>query len=114
MTLALLLSACLLTCLGQIAQKLTVEHWGGFFPGVAGALTSGWLWLALVCLGSGLLLWLLVLQRLDVGIAYPMLALNFVLITLTGRYLFKETVDRRHWLGLAMILVGVMLLGRQA
>ncbi|MFJ5296105.1 4-amino-4-deoxy-L-arabinose-phosphoundecaprenol flippase subunit ArnE [Pseudomonas sp. NPDC088368] len=114
MTLALLLSACLLTCLGQIAQKLTVERWGGFFPGVAGALTSGWLWLALFCLGGGLLLWLLVLQRLDVGIAYPMLALNFVLITLTGRYLFKETVDRRHWLGLAMILVGVMLLGRQA
>jgi undecaprenyl phosphate-alpha-L-ara4N flippase subunit ArnE len=60
------------------------------------------------------LLWLLVLQRMDVGVAYPMLALNFVLITLTGRYLFKESVDGRHWFGVALILVGVVLLGRQA
>lgn len=114
MTWLLLACACLLTCLGQIAQKLAVEQWAGRFPGIAGALTSGWLWLALACLGSGLLLWLLVLQRLDVGIAYPMLALNFVLITLVGRYVFKESVDRRHWVGLVMILIGVVLLGRQA
>lgn len=114
MTFVLLLCACLLTCLGQVAQKLTIEQWGGHFPGFAQALTSVWLWLALLCLGSGLLLWLLVLQRMDVGIAYPMLALNFVLITLIGRYGFKEAVDRRHWLGVAMILLGVVLLGRQA
>jgi undecaprenyl phosphate-alpha-L-ara4N flippase subunit ArnE len=114
MTFGLLLCACLLTCMGQIAQKLTVEHWGHAFPGVGTALRSGWLWLALACLGAGLLLWLLVLQRVDVGVAYPMLALNFVLITLTGRYLFKESVDRRHWFGVVLILVGVVLLGRQA
>lgn len=114
MTFVLLLSACLLTCFGQIAQKLTVEQWGGFFPGLGQALTSIWLWATLASLGGGMLLWLLVLQRLDVGIAYPMLALNFVIITLTGRYVFNESVDRRHWLGLAMILIGVMLLGPQA
>ncbi|MFK3795614.1 4-amino-4-deoxy-L-arabinose-phosphoundecaprenol flippase subunit ArnE [Pseudomonas sp. NPDC088444] len=114
MTFVLLFCACLLTCLGQVAQKLTIEQWDGYFPGIAQALTSVWLWLALACLGGGLLLWLLVLQRMDVGIAYPMLALNFVLITLIGRFGFKETVDRRHWLGIAMILLGVALLGRQA
>jgi len=114
MTFVLLLGACLLTCLGQVAQKLAIEQWGRAFPGIAQALTSTWLWLALACLGGGMLLWLLVLQRMDVGIAYPMLALNFVLITVIGRYGFNETVDRRHWLGLAMILLGVVLLGRQA
>ena len=114
MTALLLLGACLLTCLGQIAQKLAVEQWRGHFPGLVSAASSLWLWLALVCLGSGLLLWLLVLQRLDVGIAYPMLALNVVLITLAGRYLFKEPIDRRHWIGLTLILAGVVLLGQQA
>lgn len=103
-----------MTCLGQIAQKLTIDRWRRAFPGIAVALSSVWLWLALACLGGGLVLWLLVLQRLDVGIAYPMLALNFVLITLAGRFVFKEPVDRRHWLGLALILLGVVLLGRQA
>lgn len=114
MSLVLLLTACLLTCLGQIAQKLAVEQWRTGFPGIARALTNAWLWLALLCLGLGLLVWLLVLQRLEVSIAYPMLSLNFILITLTGRYLFNEKVDTRHWLGIALILIGVLLLGRQA
>ncbi|MDU8497977.1 4-amino-4-deoxy-L-arabinose-phosphoundecaprenol flippase subunit ArnE [Pseudomonas syringae] len=114
MTWLMLLSACLLTCLGQIAQKCAVEGWRGTFPGALAALRSIWLWLAIACLGLGLLFWLLVLQRMDVGIAYPMLGLNFVLITLAGRYVFKEPVDPQHWLGIALILVGVFQLGRQA
>lgn len=114
MSLLLVLGACLLTCLGQIAQKLAVEQWRGAFPGIRRALGNAWLWLAVLCLGLGLLVWLLVLQRLEVSVAYPMLSLNFVLITLTGRYLFKESVDTRHWLGIGLILAGVALLGGQA
>ncbi len=112
MTLMLLLSACLLTCLGQVAQKFAVESWRGPSQGIAHKLRSPWLWLALASLGFGLLVWLLVLQRLEVGIAYPMLSLNFVLITLVARYLFKESIDTRHWLGVALIIAGVVLLGR--
>lgn len=114
MTLLLLLAACLLSCLGQVAQKFAVEGWRGQEMGIALALRSAWLWLALASLGFGLLLWLLVLQRLEVGIAYPMLSLNFVLITLVAHYLFKESIDRRHWLGVALVIAGVILLGQQA
>jgi len=114
MTLALLLLACLLTCAGQIAQKYAVEGWRGIDTGVAQKLRSPWLWLALLCLGLGLLVWLLVLQRLEVGIAYPMLSLNFVLITLVARYLFKETIDLRHWVGVGLVIAGVVLLGQHA
>lgn len=113
MTLALLLGACLLTCLGQIAQKLAVERWRSAPTSLGQKLLSPWLWLALLCLGLGLLVWLLVLQRLAVSIAYPMLSLNFVLITLVARYGFKEPIDTRHWCGVALIIAGVVLLGRQ-
>ena len=108
----LLLTACLLTCLGQVAQKFAVESWRGVASSWADKLRSPWLWLALVSLGSGLLVWLLVLQRLEVGIAYPMLSLNFVLITLIARFVFRETIDRRHWLGVALVIGGVVLLGQ--
>ncbi|MBK3438301.1 4-amino-4-deoxy-L-arabinose-phosphoundecaprenol flippase subunit ArnE [Pseudomonas sp. MF7448] len=112
-TLLLLLAACLLTCMGQIAQKYAVEGWRGQPAGWALKLCSPWLWSALLCLGLGLLVWLLVLQRLEVGIAYPMLSLNFVLITLVARFVFHEPVDRRHWLGVALVMAGVLLLGGQ-
>ena len=112
-TLFLLLAACLLTCMGQVAQKFAVESWRDQPDGWALKLRSAWLWAALLCLGFGLLVWLLVLQRLEVGIAYPMLSLNFVLVTLMARVVFKEHIDTRHWLGVALVIAGVVLLGRQ-
>ena len=111
MSLLLLLAACLLTCLGQVAQKYAVESWRGVDSSLTDKLRSPWLWLALLALGSGLLVWLLVLQRLEVGIAYPMLSLNFVLITLIARFLFHEAIDCRHWMGVALVIGGVILLG---
>ncbi|AZD08449.1 Undecaprenyl phosphate-aminoarabinose flippase subunit ArnE [Pseudomonas chlororaphis] len=114
MSLLLLLAACLLTCLGQLAQKFAVESWRGQPSGALDKLRSPWLWLALASLGLGLLVWLLVLQRVEVGIAYPMLSLNFVLITLIARFVFHEAIDRRHWLGVALVLAGVLLLSRHA
>lgn len=114
MTAALLAAVCLLTCLGQVAQKLAVEGWRERSLSLTGKLLSPWLLLAMACLGAALLLWLLVLQRLPVGLAYPMLSLNFVLVTLAARLLFGEHVDARHWLGIALIVGGVALLGLQA
>ncbi|EFQ63087.1 4-amino-4-deoxy-L-arabinose-phosphoundecaprenol flippase subunit [Pseudomonas fluorescens WH6] len=112
-TLLLLLAACLLTCMGQVSQKFAVESWRDRPEGWSLKLRSPWLWAALICLGLGLLVWLLVLQRLEVGIAYPMLSLNFVLVTLVARFVFHEPVDARHWLGVALVIGGVVLLGRQ-
>ncbi|MBV4473542.1 4-amino-4-deoxy-L-arabinose-phosphoundecaprenol flippase subunit ArnE [Pseudomonas sp. B2M1-30] len=114
MSLLLLLIACLLTCLGQVAQKYAVESWRGADSSWADKLRTPWLWVALCALGAGLLVWLLVLQRLDVGIAYPMLSLNFVIITLIARFVFREHIDRRHWFGVALVLGGVALLGQHA
>ena len=111
MSLLLVLAACLLTCLGQIAQKYAVESWRVTPSGWGKKLRSPWLWLALAALGAGLLVWLLVLQRLEVGVAYPMLSLNFVLITLIARFLFHEAIDCRHWMGVALVIGGVILLG---
>ena len=113
MSLILIGDACLLTCLGQVAQKYAVESWRDRPSALLDKLRSPWLWLALASLGLGLLVWLLVLQQLDVGVAYPMLSLNFVLITLVARFVFHEAIDRQHWIGVALVIAGVILLGRQ-
>ncbi|KAF1070617.1 MAG: putative 4-amino-4-deoxy-L-arabinose-phosphoundecaprenol flippase subunit ArnE [Pseudomonas citronellolis] len=110
----MLLCVCLLTCLGQVAQKFAVESWKGRDLTALAKLTSPWVLVVLGCLGGGLLLWLLVLQRLPVGMAYPMLSLNFVLVTLIAHRLFGERIDARHWLGVVLIVSGVALLGIRA
>jgi undecaprenyl phosphate-alpha-L-ara4N flippase subunit ArnE len=110
-TWALLAAVCLLTTFGQVAQKMAVSRWGARPTSAREKLRSPWLWAALFSLGIGLLLWLLVLQRLEVGVAYPMLSLNFVLVTLVARFVFAERTDARHWLGVALIVAGVVAMG---
>lgn len=67
--------------------------------------------LALACLGLAMVLWLLVLQNVPVGIAYPMLSLNFVWVTLAAVKLWHEPVSLRHWCGVAFIIGGIVILG---
>ncbi|MFP1452412.1 4-amino-4-deoxy-L-arabinose-phosphoundecaprenol flippase subunit ArnE [Escherichia coli] len=53
----------------------------------------------------------LVLQNVPVGIAYPMLSLNFVWVTLAAVKLWHEPVSPRHSCGVAFIIGGIVILG---
>jgi undecaprenyl phosphate-alpha-L-ara4N flippase subunit ArnE len=103
-----LVLASLLSCLGQLCQKQATHPPKS---GSRGRHIVLWLGLALLMLGFGMLLWLLVLQRVPVGIAYPMLSLNFVWVTLAARLVWREPVAFRHWTGVALIIVGIAILG---
>ena len=99
----------LLTCAGQLGQKRAVADGGALVE----RLRSPWLWGALVCLGLALLVWCAVLQRVPVGVAYPLLSLNTLAVTLVARLVFGEAVDARAWCGCLCIVAGAALLGGQ-
>jgi undecaprenyl phosphate-alpha-L-ara4N flippase subunit ArnE len=107
----LLLLVNLLTCAGQLCQKKAAECWRLLPHERRLAASLCWLAGAAALLGLGMLFWLGVLQRLPVGLAYPMLSLNFVLVTLAAHCVFGETVSPRHWRGVAVIMLGVILMG---
>ncbi|AHG22349.1 4-amino-4-deoxy-L-arabinose-phospho-UDP flippase [Chania multitudinisentens RB-25] len=99
----------LLTCAGQLCQKQAAHVWeraeARRLP-----VTLCWLALAVLFLGLGMVVWLNVLQRLPLSLAYPMLSLNFVLVTLAARWLFKEPTTLRHWCGVFSIMLGILLM----
>lgn len=100
--------ASLLSCVGQLCQKQATR------PSKSrrrGRHILGWLGLALLALGGGMLLWLSVLQSIPVSVAYPMLSLNFVWATLAAWGIWREPVARRHWVGVGLIVVGIVVLG---
>lgn len=106
-----LMMASLLSVAGQLCQKQATR------PVSVSARVrhiSLWLGLALACLGLAMALWLLVLQNIPVGIAYPMLSLNFVWVTMLAWKIWQEPVTLRHWLGIALIISGIFILGSAA
>ena len=100
--------ASLLSCAGQLCQKQATR------PSKSrrrGRHILGWLGLALLALGGGMLLWLSVLQSIPVSVAYPMLSLNFVWVTLAAKAFWHEKVALHHWLGVGFIIIGIVILG---
>jgi undecaprenyl phosphate-alpha-L-ara4N flippase subunit ArnE len=71
------------------------------------------LWLAggITCMAIEAIVWTIVLQNLNVSIAYPMGSLSFVMVLLMSRIFLKERVQRDRWIGVALILCGTILLG---
>lgn len=79
-------------------------------------LTNGferpWLWVVVV-LGFCLALYLLslTLETLPVGVVYAIWSGSGVaLVTLVGRYLFGQVLDRPALIGIGMIVAGVLVL----
>jgi multidrug transporter EmrE-like cation transporter len=72
-------------------------------PGVIGGL---------LCYAVSVVVWIVALSRVDVSIAYPMLSVGYVLNALLAMWLFGETVSLQRWLGIGVIIVGVILVAR--
>lgn len=107
MSYLLIVLASLLSCGGQLCQKQATYKLGRRH-------LFGWLSLSIFLLGCAMLLWLLVLQSVPVSVAYPMLSLNFIFITLAARFIWHEPVSVRHWLGVVLIIVGIIIMGNVA
>jgi multidrug transporter EmrE-like cation transporter len=106
---------------GQLAIKVGVTRAGAAAVEVAGpvstlitAFRSPLVWLGLALYGLGALAWILVLTRLNLSLAYPFLALNFVLIAVASRVFLGESIPVIRWAGIAVICVGIFLIARSA
>lgn len=53
--------------------------------------------------------WMLAIERLEVGFAYPFIALSFVLVPIGSTLLFGEPLPKMQLLALALIVAGVTL-----
>ena len=114
--LLLVLVGVVLNVGAQIALKFAVQHresvtWTDPASLVRLALDP------LVILGLGLYAasvvnWLVVLKRLDLGLAYPLMSVGYILTFLAGVWWFGEAVSTTRILGIAVIIVGVILLTR--
>lgn len=106
-----------LTALAQVLLKLGMSSpamqqamQGGVASVYGLALTSPLIWGGMICFGASAGLWLMVLGKLEVSVAYPLTALGILLTTLAGIFLLQESVSLAKLSGAAFIIIGVMLL----
>ena len=76
------------------------------------AASSPWVVGGLVVYAAGTLAWLVVLSRIDLAVAYPLGALNYVLITVLAALLLHEQIPLLRWIGTSVILSGILTIAR--
>ena len=116
---ALVLTGVLLNATAQLLIKSGAETIGAF------AFTAGNLWraglhfalqwqilLGLACYAISVVVWILALTRVQVSVAYPMLSLGYVVTALAAWWLFGEALTVQKLLGIAVIIVGVVIMAR--
>ena len=64
---------------------------------------------ALILYGATTLAWIWVLQKIDLGRAYPLMALSFVLVPIGSYLAFGERFHSQYFVGIALIVTGIVV-----
>ena len=115
----LLLLICIIsTASAQLCFKKGVLKWGGLDFSFSQALSlipqifqNFWIMLGVGLFGASFILWLFILSRLQLNVAYPIaLSSEVIITTVVAWFLFKEYLSPLQILGIAVIIVGIFLL----
>jgi multidrug transporter EmrE-like cation transporter len=119
--LPLILTGVLLNAAAQIVLKQGMRSIGTFAFTLDNLIPIGlrvglnpFVLLGIGFYGISVVVWLLVLSRVDVSYAYPMLSFGYIVAALAGKILFGEPVDLTRWAGILTICIGVWLITRTA
>ena len=75
-------------------------------------LSSLPLWGGLALYGASVLVWLYVLSKLDVSLAYPFVGLGIVLTLMGGHFLLGEPVTAQRIVGSLVVCAGLVVIAR--
>ena len=122
MAYALALLSIALASVAQLSLKLGMSalpdwiqlaQFGNWATIEASALL--WVMLGLACYGISMLVWIPVLARLPLSVAYPLLSLSYIIVYLVATRFDRwgELASDRRSAGIMLIVLGVLLVSRR-
>ncbi|MDD3569486.1 MAG: SMR family transporter [Lachnospiraceae bacterium] len=115
----LIIISVLLNCSAQLAMKKGMMGVGEISGGlsslisaVPSMITNWFLWISMLCYGVSIVIWMIVLSKVDVSYAYPFLSIGYVISAVVGYYFFAENITPIRVAGIFVICIGVILISR--
>ena len=78
---------------------------------VARAAREPKLWTGLVLFAVSALFWLVVLSRVPLSVAYPSVGMSYIFVVLFSRLWLHEHVPALRWVGVVIVVVGIVIVG---
>jgi multidrug transporter EmrE-like cation transporter len=116
-SLGLLLVSVVFAVAGQLTLKTAMDSVGRIGKSsqlgetALRALKEPLLWMGLALFGISALFWLVVLSRVRLSVAYPIVGISYILIVLLARFRLHEYVPPLRWVGVSVIALGIAIIG---
>ena len=115
----LLLFGVLMNASAQLFLKFGMNRIGEFSFTVANIWPIGWkvatnyfVILGLMCYVVSVIVWLMVLSRVPLGLAYPMVSIGYIVTAIAGCFLLGEALTAARIVGIFVIILGVYLVAK--
>ena len=119
--LPLIVFGVMLNASAQLALKEGMRRIGYFNFGLENCgrillavAASPYILAGLACYVVSVAVWLLVLSRVEVSYAYPLLSIGYIVTAVVGHAFFHEALGPSRWAGILVICAGVWLITRSA
>ncbi len=108
---AALAAAILIGVVGQLLLKTGVERAGeGLLAQFLNPFTIG----GLAAYAVGAICYILAIKRIPVSIAFPSVALSYVLVAIAAHLLWQEALGWQQFAGIGLIAAGILVLHASA
>jgi multidrug transporter EmrE-like cation transporter len=113
--LAILLTSITLGAVGQlmlrqVARVLTAPSQVGLWRWLLSVFTSPTILAAFVLFAVSALLWIAALRETPLTVAYPMVALSYIIIFVGSYFLFAEPITLTKLLGAVLVVAGIIVI----
>ena len=119
-TIPFILLSVILAPLGNVLLGKGMKRVGSFeavkitelLPFAARTFSSPWLWLGIACLIAFFVVQMLLLTWADYSYVQPASALSYATVAILSYFLLGEVASPLRWTGIAVICLGVLIVGR--
>jgi multidrug transporter EmrE-like cation transporter len=118
-TMPLIILAAFINTAAQLLLKAGMNRigsfsfsWANVWPISLQVATNPFILGGLVFYVFAVVVWLLVLSRTEVSVAYPLVSIAYILNAIAAYYIFGEDFSLMKILGIGVIILGVYLLAK--
>lgn len=112
MRLVLIFIPIILAAIGQLILKIGMNKMPKF--DLIKTFTHPTVLIGLFFYGASLILWLMVLSKEKLSFVYPLVAFSYVVTVILSKVILKEPVPTLRWVGLFVIVCGILIIAKTA
>ena len=106
------------TALGQTLYKRntnrlethSLKTMRSYFAFMKDVLLLPGIWLGLLSMAAGLIIWLTALSRFDLSFVFPASSILYVLILFASRIFLREKIDSMKLVGTSLVIIGIIVI----